>query len=70
MGLVQINILKKICKRYVKYNYNLLTPPVKLCTDNGIMIANAGLERFKLGLINDLLITPSARWELEELKKC
>ncbi|MBO4956376.1 MAG: tRNA (adenosine(37)-N6)-threonylcarbamoyltransferase complex transferase subunit TsaD [Rickettsiales bacterium] len=59
--------MQKVCK---KYNYNLLTPPVKLCTDNGIMIANAGLERFKLGLINDLLITPTARWELEELKKC
>lgn len=57
--------LTNVCK---KYGCNLFTPPIKLCTDNGIMIANAGLERFNCGLIDNLLITPRARWELEELK--
>ena len=51
-----------------KYNCNLFTPPIKLCTDNGIMIANAALERYNCGFVNDLLVEPKAKWELEELK--
>ncbi|MDR1498779.1 MAG: tRNA (adenosine(37)-N6)-threonylcarbamoyltransferase complex transferase subunit TsaD [Rickettsiales bacterium] len=50
-----------------KNGYKLVTPPVNLCTDNGVMVANVGLERFKLNLINDLLTKPLARWELEAL---
>lgn len=57
--------LTNVCE---KYGCDLFTPPIKLCTDNGIMIANAGLERFNCNLIDNLLITPRARWELEELK--
>jgi N6-L-threonylcarbamoyladenine synthase len=56
--------MEKICE---KYGYNLVTPPIKLCTDNGVMIANAGLERYLLRKIDNLLITPKSRWELEEL---
>src|SRR3546814_2080872 len=29
-------------------------PPLNLCTDNGAMIAWAGLERFRLGLVDTL----------------
>lgn len=47
----------------------LITPPIELCTDNGIMIANAALERYKLCLVDDLRVAPLARWELEELKR-
>jgi N6-L-threonylcarbamoyladenine synthase len=61
---IKIN-MQKICE---KYGFNLVTPPLKLCTDNGVMIANAGLERFLLGKIDSLLITPKSRWELEEIK--
>ena len=32
----------------------LVAPPPNLCTDNGAMIAWAGIERFRLGLIDDL----------------
>jgi N6-L-threonylcarbamoyladenine synthase len=56
--------MKNICE---KYNYNLVTPPIKLCTDNGVMIANVGLERYLLHKIDNLLITPRSRWELEEI---
>ncbi|MBT4880221.1 MAG: tRNA (adenosine(37)-N6)-threonylcarbamoyltransferase complex transferase subunit TsaD [Alphaproteobacteria bacterium] len=42
-------------------------PPVSLCTDNGAMIAWAGLERFKLGLIDGMDFAPRPRWPLEEL---
>lgn len=58
------NNMFEVCK---KYNCNLITPPIKLCTDNGIMIANAGFERFSIGITNDLAAVPVAKWELEEL---
>ncbi len=41
-------------------------PPIRLCTDNGVMIAWAGLERFKKGLIDDLDFKPRPRWPLDE----
>lgn len=56
--------MMKVCK---KYGYELITPPIKLCTDNGVMIALAGLERFKLGLVDGMDFNPKARWNLEEL---
>ncbi len=45
-----------------------IAPPLKLCTDNGAMIAWAGLERARLGLYDDLALTPRARWPLTELQ--
>jgi N6-L-threonylcarbamoyladenine synthase len=42
-------------------------PPMALCTDNGAMIAWAGLERFRLGLIDDLEAPARARWPLDSL---
>lgn len=29
-----------------EYNYALVRPPVKLCTDNGVMVAWNAVERF------------------------
>jgi len=49
--------------------FNVVAPPIKLCTDNGIMIAWAGLERFRLGLIDNLEFEPRSRWPLEQLKE-
>ncbi|WP_026261138.1 tRNA (adenosine(37)-N6)-threonylcarbamoyltransferase complex transferase subunit TsaD [Kiloniella laminariae] len=45
----------------------LLAPPVKLCTDNGVMIAWAGLERLRLGLTDSLDFAPRPRWPLDQL---
>ena len=42
----------------------LVTPPINLCTDNGAMIAWAGVERFKKGLIGSLDFAPRPRWPL------
>ncbi|MEL7154232.1 MAG: tRNA (adenosine(37)-N6)-threonylcarbamoyltransferase complex transferase subunit TsaD, partial [Pseudomonadota bacterium] len=44
--------------------FQLVAPPLKLCTDNGAMIAWAGLERFEAGLIGDP-VTPRPRWPLD-----
>ncbi len=41
-------------------------PPVRWCTDNGVMIAWAGLERFAAGLTDDLDFKPRPRWPLDE----
>ena len=42
-------------------------PPLKLCTDNGVMIAWAGLERFRLGKNDGLDVRPRPRWPLDKM---
>ena len=42
-----------------------IAPPPQLCTDNGAMIAWAGLERLKLGLADALDFAPRPRWPLD-----
>ena len=41
-------------------------PPIKFCTDNGVMIAWAGLERFQKGYTSPLDFKPRPRWPLDE----
>ncbi len=54
-GLESLATLKKL---------PLIAPPPALCTDNGAMIAWAGLERLSLGLTDGLDFAPRARWPL------
>jgi N6-L-threonylcarbamoyladenine synthase len=42
-----------------------VAPPPMLCTDNGAMIAWAGLERLKAGLVDGLDFAPRPRWPLD-----
>ena len=42
-------------------------PPIRLCTDNAVMIAWAGIERLRLGLADPLDTAPRPRWPLAEL---
>ncbi|HEX9460962.1 MAG TPA: tRNA (adenosine(37)-N6)-threonylcarbamoyltransferase complex transferase subunit TsaD [Alphaproteobacteria bacterium] len=42
-----------------------VAPPVRLCTDNGAMIAWAGIERLRLGLTDRLDFSPRPRWPLD-----
>ena len=44
---------------------DFLAPPLPLCTDNGAMIAWAGLERLRLGLVDTLDFQPRPRWPLD-----
>jgi N6-L-threonylcarbamoyladenine synthase len=43
----------------------LVLPPPQLCTDNGAMIAWAGLERLSLGLTDDMTFAARPRWPLD-----
>jgi len=42
-----------------------VAPPLALCTDNGAMIAWAGLERLKQGFSDGLDFAPRPRWPLD-----
>lgn len=50
-----------------RYNMQFAAPPMSLCTDNGAMIAWAGLENYKLGKVLTKPIAPRPRWPLTEL---
>jgi N6-L-threonylcarbamoyladenine synthase len=41
-------------------------PPLRLCTDNAAMIAWAGIERMRAGLISADDLTPRPRWPLDQ----
>jgi N6-L-threonylcarbamoyladenine synthase len=43
----------------------LVAPPAELCGDNGAMIAWAGLERLRLGMVDDMTVPARARWPLD-----
>ena len=45
----------------------LTAPPLRLCTDNAVMVAWAGIERLRLGLVSLLDSEPRPRWALGEL---
>jgi tRNA N6-adenosine threonylcarbamoyltransferase len=46
----------------------LVVPAPELCTDNGAMIAWAGIERLAAGLTDSLDVAPRARWPLDEVE--
>ena len=45
----------------------LVAPPIRLCTDNAVMVAWTALERLRLGLSDPLDVPPRPRWPLAEL---
>ena len=44
----------------------LITPPLRHCTDNAVMIAQAGAEHFLAGARGDLAANARPRWPLDE----
>ncbi len=45
--------------------FTMVAPPIRLCTDNAVMVAWAGLERLRLGWTDDLDFAPRPRWPLD-----
>ena len=48
-------------------NMIFAAPPMSLCTDNGAMIAWAGIENWRVGNIVREPVAPRPRWPLTEL---
>ena len=46
-------------------NFISVFPPIDLCSDNAAMIAWAGIERYKINLIDKLDFPSKARWPLD-----
>ena len=55
--------LETVC---AENNTAFIAPPLALCTDNAAMIAWAGLERFRLGFVDDFTLTARPRWPLDD----
>ena len=51
-----------------KEHAHIYFPRLEFCTDNGAMIAWAGIELLKAGRISNLQMKARPRWPLEELK--
>ena len=45
----------------------LIAPPLRLCTDNAVMVAWAGLERLRAGITSPLAAPCKPRWPLDTL---
>lgn len=56
--------LEKIAQ---KNNLPFIVPPSSLCTDNGAMIAWAGVEKLKCGLVDRVDFKSRPQWPLDEL---
>jgi N6-L-threonylcarbamoyladenine synthase len=49
------------------HGVRLVAPPLRLCGDNAVMVAWAGIERLRLGLTDPLGTAPRPRWPLQEM---
>jgi len=64
-----ITIKNRLIELTSMHDMVFTAPPAHLCTDNGAMIAWAGLERLKRGWVDDSSVKPRPRWPLEDLKR-
>ena len=49
--------------------FSLFAPPVRLCTDNAVMVAWAGIERLRFGFEDGFDVPARPRWPLAELSR-
>ncbi len=60
-----LKIRENLAKLSKEKKFSSIFPPINLCSDNAAMIAWAGIERYKMNLINDLEFPSKARWPLD-----
>jgi len=60
-----LSIRENLSKLAVEKNFTSIFPPINLCSDNAAMIAWAGIERYKINLIDNLEFPSKARWPLD-----
>lgn len=61
-----VAIRRALASQAGEVGLSFVAPPLPLCGDNGAMIAWAGLERLRLGLVDDLTVPARARWPFAE----
>ncbi|MFO1027222.1 MAG: tRNA (adenosine(37)-N6)-threonylcarbamoyltransferase complex transferase subunit TsaD [Acetobacteraceae bacterium] len=49
------------------HGFTMIAPPMRLCSDNAVMVAWAGIERLRLGLVDAMATDARPRWPLEAL---
>lgn len=59
-------IAQKLAELGSSHGFDLIVPPANLCTDNGAMIAWAGITQYMRGNQSELTAPPRARWPLYE----
>jgi N6-L-threonylcarbamoyladenine synthase len=60
-----LSIRKNLTEVAQEKNFLSIFPPINLCSDNAAMIAWAGIERYKINLIDNLEFPSKARWPLD-----
>jgi N6-L-threonylcarbamoyladenine synthase len=60
-----VTIRAALATRAAADGFTLVAPPLRLCTDNAVMVAWAGIERLRLGLTDRLDFAPRPRWPLD-----
>ena len=63
-----VTIKQRLLSLCANYDIVFTAPPAHLCTDNGAMIAWAGMERLQRGLVDDSSAKARPRWPLEDLQ--
>jgi len=65
-GVAANSVIKeKLASLCTNYDFNVKAPPISLCTDNGAMIAWAGVEKYHLKEFSGIEIGAKARWPLD-----
>ena len=60
-----LRIRENLTKLAKEKNFTPIFPPKNLCSDNAAMIAWAGIERYKINLVDNLDFPSKARWPLD-----
>jgi N6-L-threonylcarbamoyladenine synthase len=60
-------IRRALARLATESGLKLVAPPLELCGDNGAIIAWVGIERLRLGLVDDISVAARPRWPLDTL---
>lgn len=67
-GVAKNSAIRSAMEKFAQKNKMIFAaPPMSLCTDNGAMIAWAGLENYNIGKVVSEPVAPRPRWPLTEL---